>query len=73
MWKEVVVAYFKTLFRHLPGETEEEKNLSQDNHVGGRSSCGHRRNADVKAVPLHAAKELEGRGGIARTHSRPRH
>jgi hypothetical protein len=27
----------------------------------------------VKAVPLHAMKSLGGRGGIAPTHSRPRH
>jgi hypothetical protein len=26
-----------------------------------------------KAVPLHAMKALGGRGGIAPTHSRPRH
>jgi hypothetical protein len=26
-----------------------------------------------KAVPLHAMKALGGRGGIAATHSRPRH
>jgi hypothetical protein len=26
-----------------------------------------------KAVPLHAMEALEGRGGIAPTHSRPRH
>jgi hypothetical protein len=26
-----------------------------------------------KAVPLHAMEALGGRGGIARTHSRPRH
>jgi hypothetical protein len=26
-----------------------------------------------KAVPLHAMEELGGRGGIAPTHSRPRH
>jgi hypothetical protein len=32
--------------------------------------------ADVKvskAVPLHTTEALEGRGGIAPTHSRPRH
>jgi hypothetical protein len=28
---------------------------------------------DVKAVPLHAMEALGGRGGIAPTHSRPRH
>jgi hypothetical protein len=28
---------------------------------------------DCKAVPLHAIKALGGRGGIASTHSRPRH
>jgi hypothetical protein len=27
----------------------------------------------IKAVPLHAMEALEGRGGIAPTHSRPRH
>jgi len=27
----------------------------------------------VKAVPLHAMEALGGRGGIAPTHSRPRH
>jgi hypothetical protein len=27
----------------------------------------------AKDVPLHATKSLEGRGGIAPTHSRPRH
>jgi hypothetical protein len=27
----------------------------------------------AKAVPLHAMKALGGRGGIASTHSRPRH
>jgi hypothetical protein len=26
-----------------------------------------------KAVPLHAVEALGGRGGIAPTHSRPRH
>jgi hypothetical protein len=30
-------------------------------------------NLKVKIVPLHAAKALEGIGGIAPTHSRPRH
>jgi hypothetical protein len=29
-------------------------------------------NIKGKAVPLHAMKALEGRGGIAPTHSRPR-
>jgi hypothetical protein len=29
--------------------------------------------AKAKAVPLHAMKALGGRGGIAPTHSRPRH
>jgi hypothetical protein len=27
----------------------------------------------IKAVPLHAMEALGGRGGIAPTHSRPRH
>jgi hypothetical protein len=30
-------------------------------------------NKKGKAVPLHAMEALEGRGGIAPTHSRPRH
>jgi hypothetical protein len=32
-------------------------------------------NLDIKgkAVPLHAMEALGGRGGIASTHSRPRH
>jgi hypothetical protein len=29
--------------------------------------------AKAKAVPLHATDMLGGRGGIAPTHSRPRH
>jgi hypothetical protein len=32
-----------------------------------------RENSKGKAVPLHAMEALEGRGGIAPTHSRPRH
>jgi hypothetical protein len=28
---------------------------------------------ESKAVPLHAMKALGGKGGIAPTHSRPRH
>jgi hypothetical protein len=31
------------------------------------------RQAKAKAVPLHATKALGRRGGIAPTHSRPRH
>jgi hypothetical protein len=36
-------------------------------------SCASRVVTKSKAVPLHAMKELGCRGGIARTHSRPRH
>jgi hypothetical protein len=31
------------------------------------------RHTKAKAVPLHAMEVLGGRGGIAPTHSRPRH
>jgi hypothetical protein len=33
----------------------------------------HKSKVKSKAVPLHAMEALGGRGGIAPTHSRPRH
>jgi hypothetical protein len=36
-------------------------------------SYWHSHHSKGKAVPLHAMEALGGRGGIAPTHSRPRH
>jgi hypothetical protein len=38
MWKEVVVAYFKILSRHLCGRIEEAREKSQDIRYHGRDS-----------------------------------
>jgi hypothetical protein len=37
MWKEVVVIYFTSLFRHLPGKTEENLEKPQSGYSMTRS------------------------------------
>jgi hypothetical protein len=41
--------------------------------IGMKSNMVLNLRYQVKAVPLHAMEALGGRGGIAPTHSRPRH
>jgi hypothetical protein len=51
------------------------RNTAPDNQTmsEGYSAFRHTVTVTAKAVPLHAMEALGGRGGIAPTHSRPRH
>jgi hypothetical protein len=44
--------------------------VAETNLSGNMFFILHRK---AKAVPLHATEEFGGRGGIAHTHSQPRH
>jgi hypothetical protein len=44
-----------------------------ETHFGGPLVVYNGIRPVIKAVPLHAMEALGGKGGIAPTHSRPRH
>jgi hypothetical protein len=58
----------------VPREQELSGTVCGSMNIHGRdTNWSYRVNGKGKAVPLHAMETLGGRGGIAPTHSRPRH
>jgi hypothetical protein len=58
----MLVTVYKTTWRQSTG-----------NHNRQLAGCSVSQALKAKVVPIHAMKTLGGRGGIAPTHSRPRH
>jgi hypothetical protein len=68
------VACFKAVFtlnETLLNRVYEMQNVGRYKSIF--AACVGRQKGKGKAVPLHAMEALGGRGGIAPTHSRPRH
>jgi hypothetical protein len=55
------------------GPIKDPTQQNETNYGFVRSVSLTQYDTKAKAVPLHATKTLRGRGGIAPTHSRPRH